>query len=189
MEKIYSYEFSITDLKRMKNDISKISKILSDEDFKEYIGKRLEEALKFIQRYSLTTVHTDEDAEMSTYMNSNHLKIEGDTILIYNDATIDVSSKNMQETTKARYPAQLSLAKIVEYGIGYTGGMTEPQNEVEDWEYDVQGHGVKGWYYRDDNGNIHWTNGFAGRMIFYQLKLFVQTHIENWIMDYINEKL
>lgn len=189
MEKIYSYELSVKDLKKMKQDIAKITSVISSKEFLDYLGQRIKEALLFIQKSSLTTVKTKEDIEMSNYMNSNHLEIEGDTILIYNDAVIDIASKNMKETTKARYPAQLSLAKIVEYGIGYMGATTEPQQEVEDWEYDVQGHGVGGWFYRDDGGTIHWTNGFQGRMIFYQLKLFVKSHIAVWCDEYIKEKL
>ncbi len=189
MTKTYSYDLSISDLTKLQKDLDKIPKILESQEFKQYLGERLEEALKFIQRTSLTTVNTDEDVEMSTYMNSNHLEIENDTVYIYNDATIDISSKNMSETTKARYPAQLSLAKIVEYGIGYTGGAFTPQDEVEDWQYDVNGHGVKGWYYKGNDGEIHWTNGFAGRMIFYKLKEFVKAYIEKWIIDYMNEKI
>lgn len=189
MTKTYSYELSINDLTRFQDDLGKVIKVVESQEFKQYLGEKLQEALKFIQRTSLTTINTDDDVEMSTYMNSNHLEIEGDTVYIYNDAMIDVATKNMRETTKQRYPAQLSLAKIVEYGIGYTGGAFTPQDDVEDWEYDVNGHGVKGWYYRDDSGNLHWTNGFAGRLIFSKLKLFVEAYIENWIIDYMNEKL
>jgi len=189
MEKTYSYELSINDLTKLQKDLDKIPKLLQSQDFKKYIGERLQESLKFIQKTSLTTINTDEDVEMSNYMNSNHLEIQDDVIYIYNDAMIDISTKNMKETTKAKYPAQLSLAKIVEYGIGYTGGAFTPQEDVEDWEYDVNGHGVQGWYYRDESGNLHWTNGFAGRLIFSKLKKFVEAYIGNWITDYLNEKL
>lgn len=189
MTKTYSYELSVFDLQRLQKDLKKVQDIIQSDEFKKYLGEKLEEALKFIQKTSLSTINSDEDIEMSTYMNSNHLEIEGDTIYIYNDAKIDITSKNMRETTKARYPAQLSLAKIVEYGIGYTGGAFTPQEDVEDWAYDVQGHGAKGWYYKDDSGVIHWTNGFAGRLIFAKLKEFVKAYIEKWIIDYMNEKL
>ena len=94
----------------------------------------------------------------------------------------------MKETTKANYPAQLSLAKIVEYGIGYTGMRTD-QTEVEDWEYDVNNHGYRGWYYEDSNGQIHWTNGFEGRLIFLNLKKAILNNIEKWINEYIEMKL
>lgn len=190
MNKIYEFELSVKGLSELQKLVKNISDIISSDRFKEYISKRLEESLIFIQKASLTTINTDEDLELSNYMNSNHLKIEGDTIYIYNDAVIDLSNKNMSETTKERYPAQLSLAKIVEYGIGYTGGaFTEHQEEVEDWEYDVNNHGYKGWYYRDNGGTLHWTNGFAGRMIFFKLKEYIKVNINKWIIDYINKEL
>lgn len=190
MTKTYSYELSKKDLTKLQNDLNRIPKILSSTEFKEYLGDKLKEALRFIQRNLLTTVNNDLAEQLSNYMNSNHLEIEGDTIYIYNDAVINISKKNMKPTTKINYPAQLSLAKIVEYGIGYTGlKNTKHQEEVEDWTYDMNNHGYKGWYYTDVDGSRHWTNGYEGRMIFYHLKEFVKLNAEKWIIDYMNKEL
>ena len=190
MNKIYNFELSKKDINRLQKFYESIPKLLESEKFKEYIAEKAEEGLKFIQKTSLTTINSDEDIDLSNYMNSNHTKIEGDTIYLYNDAVIDIDSKNMSQTTKDRYPAQLSLAKIVEYGIGYTGAnFTDATGEVEDWEYDKNHHGYKGWYYKDENDVIHWTNGFAGRMIFFKLKEYVKVNIEKWIIDYLNKEL
>ena len=92
----------------------------------------------------------------------------------------------MSEETKANYPGMtLSLAKLVEYGMGYTGLTSTPnQEEVEDWEYDVNNHGYTGWYYYDNDGERYWTNGFAGRMVFYQLKQHTEQKIFDWIAEY-----
>jgi hypothetical protein len=95
----------------------------------------------------------------------------------------------MEETTKAKYPAQLSLAKIIEYGIGKVGKSTPHQEEVEDWTYDMNNHDEKGWYFVDNDGTLHFTKGYQGRMIFYHLKEFVKAYIEQWIIDYMNEKI
>ena len=111
-------------------------------------------------------------------LNDNNLKIEDDTIILYNNSKIDISSKNMKETTKANYPAQLSLAKIVEYGIGYTGDLKTDKTEVEDWEYDV-----------DDSGQTVWTNGFEGRLIYYKLQNNIKQNIGKWIKEYVELKL
>lgn len=189
MEKIYEYELSEDDLTKLGLQFDKIIKLLEGDDFKKFLGDKLKEGLKFIQRTSLTTVNNDIAEEMSKYMNSNHLEIENDYIYIYNDAEIDISKKYMKPTTKKNYPAKLSLAKIVEYGIGYTGGMSTLESEVEDWEYDVNSHGYKGWYYIDESGAVHWTNGYQGRFIFYKLKQFVEAYIQNWINEYLDNNL
>lgn len=190
MDKVYEFELTTQGIRKFRYKLLQIEREIGSEDFRQYLGKRMEEALRFIQRELLTTIDTDLKEELSNYMNSNHLEIEGDIIYIYNDAVIDISSKNMKETTKANYPAQLSLAKIVEYGIGYTGAVTTPyQNQMEDWDYDVNNHGYKGWYYINDDGEKVWTNGYQGRLIFFHLKEFVQKSIGTWITEYIEEKL
>ena len=190
MNKTYEYELSVYDFEKFQKNIEGIIRIVSSQKFKEYLGERLNEALRFIQRELLTTVNTELQEEMSNYMNSNHLEIEGDTIYIYNDAQIDIASKNMKETTKANYPSQLSLAKIVEYGIGYTGSINTPTAQKdEDWQYDVNNHGYSGWYYINDNGDAVWTNGYAGRLIFYHLKEFVEKSISTWISDYLKKEI
>lgn len=191
MNKTYEIDiFSKDDIKKFRYKLLKLEKKLGSDDFKQYLGKKMEEALRFIQRELLTTIDDDIKEEMSNYMNSNHLKIEGDTIFIYNDATINIHTKYMKPTTKMNYPAQLSLAKIVEYGIGYTGGLTTPhQEEVEDWAYDVNNHGFSGWYYMDYDGTYHWTNGYQGRLIFFHLKEFVEKSVGTWIEDYIEKNI
>lgn len=191
MNKIYNFELSKKDINRLQKFYDSIPKILESRDFKEYIAEKAEEGLKFIQKTSLTSLEGEDDIINSNYLNSNHVEIEGDTIYLYNDAVIDIASKNMSEKNKTNYPAQLSLAKIVEYGIGYTGlHFTEHQEELTpDWQYDMNNHDYTGWYYKDSSGLKHWTNGFAGRMIFFKLKEYVKVNIEKWIIDYLNKEL
>lgn len=190
MTKIYSYELSISDLTRLQKDMNKIIELLEDNAFKEFLAKKMEEGLQFIQNNSFP-IESEQGMDFSVYMTSNHVEIGDDYIYIYNDATIDVASLTtfFDETSKMNYPAKLSLAKIVEYGIGYTGASFTPQDEVEDWTYDVKGHGYKGWYYKGPDGKPRWTNGFVGRLVFYKLSLFVKAYISNWINEYLNEKL
>ena len=183
MNKIYEYDLTEHDLNDFQKKLEKIEYLLLSEDYTKYLGRKMKEALKKIQKQRLKTINTKEDIDESNYMSSNHLEIEDGTIYIYNDAIIDISSKNMNETTKANYPAKLSLAKIVEYGIGYTGEIYSQGNE--DWVYDVNQHGNKGWYYKDKNGEIRWTNGYAGRYIFLALKEYVYEHISEWTDSYV----
>ena len=184
MIKTYTYTLSTKSLQKMSKDISNIYEIINPKLLK-YIERKCNEELQIICQQNLHSLENDE--ESSTYMGGMHSEIKDDVIYVYNNSVIDVSSKNVTDETKRRYPNGLSLAKVVEYGIGYTGSFTNV--ETDDWEYDVNGHGEKGWYYQDDDGNYHWTNGFEGRLIFLKLKLKVQQNIKDWIYEYVKNEL
>ncbi len=188
MEKIYKFDLTPKGLRDAQKLLEKIETLWLSDKFQRHLGNILRKELIKIQKHKLSTINSNEDIKTSTYMKSNHLEIKDGYIYLYNDATIDISNKNMLETTKSRYPAQLSLAKIVEYGIGYTGSIYANE-EVEDWQFDVNNHGYKGWYYKDDNGEIHWTNGFAGRYIFLELKKYLEENIQKIIIDFLEEWL
>ena len=186
MNKEYTYTLSVKSLEKMRKDISDIYKIISSPELLKFIEKKCNEELLIICQQNLHSLEGQE--ESSTYMSGMHSEIKDGVIHIYNNSVIDVSSKNVSEITKQNYPNGLSLAKVIEFGIGYTGSFTENVNAT-DWEYDVNNHGEKGWYYQDRDGNFHWTNGFEGRLIFLKLKKKIQRDIKKWIYEYIGKEL
>ena len=68
MNKIYEYELSVYDFEQFHKHIEGIIRIVSSQKFKEYLGERLNEALRFIQRELLTTVNTELQEEMSNFV-------------------------------------------------------------------------------------------------------------------------
>lgn len=186
--KTYNLDFSVNGISKSIEMLDMLKEIINDPYFLNYIGDKCKEALNTISINNLSSVETDFEEESSLYLSSNKLEINNDIIYLYNDSKVDISSKNMSETTKENYPAQLSLSKIVEFGIGYTGSIYA-DNEVDNWQYDVNNHGFKGWYYKDNNGNIFWTNGFEGKYIFLKLKYFIEKAIKIWIQDYFRDKI
>lgn len=189
MEKVYHYTLDKVGLKELEKDLTLLRRKITSKKFKQYIANKCMDELEKIQQVELSTIQSGiSTEEILLYMSSNHYEIDDDTntIIIYNDATIDVSDKIMSESTKANYPAlTLSLAKLIEFGMGYTGATFTPNiDQVEDWEYDVNQHGYRGWYYYDDSGERYWTNGIAGRMIFYKLIKRVEEKILDWISEY-----
>lgn len=191
--KTYNLDITLSKegISQWKSLNNRISYIFKSDAFYEYLGNKCKEALEMIQVAMLN--ESPEEMELSNYLHSNHLEYDKETrsIILYNDATIDVASLNtfFSETTKENYPAKLSLAKMVEYGTGYIGATTPNQEEVENWEYDVNGHGVRGWFYKGANGKAVWTSGYEGKMIFYKTKEYIQRHISEWIAKYLEMKL
>lgn len=62
---------------------------------------------------------------------------------------------------------------FVEYGTGIVGAGTHPY--AKGYQYDVNSHGDDGWYYKDDDGNYHWTKGMTAHRYMF-----------NALNDYLN---
>ena len=183
------YELSIVDLKRLKKDIIEIGDILKSKEFLEFIAQKCVTKIKEISSTKLSAGALDNN-DISSYMQSHKYTVRGQTITLYNDSQINVASKTwMSEETRANYDVELSLAKIIEFGIGYTGGLASYDYVDADWQYDVNEHGYKGWYYKDDAGNTVWTNGFVGKQIYAELMIYLDNHLNEWIEEYFNKKL
>lgn len=169
----------------------KAIRLLSSVGFKNYVKDKCLEAIKKIASEQLSTINTQEDIDNSLYMSSMEAHVENDYIIISNNSEIDISQKiangQLKATALESYPTALSLAKIVEYGIGYTGLTNTPQlgQDIGDWEYDVNSHGYKGWYYTNDSGQTFWTNGFEGRLVFLRLLHWVNDNIGYLVNDYL----
>lgn len=56
-------------------------------------------------------------------------------------------------------------AIYVEYGTGIIGKGTHPDSG--DYQYDANGHGADGWFFFDDEGVLHWTQGMEAHMFLY----------------------
>lgn len=65
-------------------------------------------------------------------------------------------------------------AVFVEYGTGIVG-KNSPHPGAKDWRYDINNHGVKGWWYFDDRLNkIRWTRGRAASAFVYKTMKFLE---------------
>ena len=57
-------------------------------------------------------------------------------------------------------------AALVEYGTGIIGKGTHP-DPASGYQYDVNNHGEEGWFFYDQEGNIHWTRGMVAHRFLY----------------------
>ena len=64
--------------------------------------------------------------------------------------------------------ADCPYAIYVEYGTGIIGESEPHPFAAEQWAYDVNQHGTKGWVYKSDkDGEFHWTMGYISRPFMY----------------------
>jgi len=185
--KTYNVSLSIEGIKEIEDIFDKAQKLISNDKFYKHIAENCKSLLEDICKRVMVTID-DTDLDASAYMSGNNLEIEGDTIYLFNNSRIDTSTKNMTPEKRKNYPLQLSLAKIVEYGIGIVGAQTAVDTP-EDWQYDVNDHGEEGWYYFDNAGNRWFTKGFEGRLIFLRLKYQIEDNIKDWIIKYMKDNI
>lgn len=169
---------------------TKIMKMFLSQEFTKYLGKRMSDAVMGIAIEETETIdeNTVNSSEISDYLKGFDIDIVGNEIYLYNSATIDVSTKNISEAKRGNYPLKLSLAKLIEYGFGYVGfAATQPL--PSNWEYDINAHGNRGWYYIDQNGLYHWTNGLEGRLIFRKLSWWLANNFSDIMFRYLKNNL
>lgn len=66
------------------------------------------------------------------------------------------------------------VALFVEFGTGIVG--SNNPHPVDPWQYDVNGHGEKGWRYQDDSGTWRITSGMKSRPYFNDLIEWIQSY-------------
>lgn len=183
---MYTVNLSKNGIKRLQKYLEELKKSFSNQDFLEYLQDKSFQVLTQITNQNL---NSDELGEyVHTYRNSHQKAIEGDTIYLWNETMVDLDSLNLSEKTKQNYSKGLSLAKIVEYGTGVLGSRSEASQYADNWEYDVNGHGDKGWFYQDMSGKLHFTRGIEGRLIFYKTKQEIEKNFGKWVTEYIKGK-
>lgn len=100
------------------------------------------------------------------------------------NSTGDLMSSIKKEVTKefARVYTDNPHAAFAEYGIGVIGAENpHPEASVQGWQYDVNKHGRKGWYYNKgtrENPDIYWTAGYAGVQYMYKTYIDIQPELE-----------
>lgn len=72
-------------------------------------------------------------------------------------------------------------ACYVEYGTGVVG-QSNPHPEPRGWEYDIHGHGTKGWvYFSERDNDFHWTTGVPSRPFMYNtMRHLERLAVEKW---------
>lgn len=80
-------------------------------------------------------------------------------------------------------------AIYVEYGTGIVGEHFPHKQPKIDWTYDVNGHDIKGWYYKDDNGIWHRTYGQKSRPFIYDTWIWARSQFTTIIDGQVRQAI
>lgn len=182
---MYEINLSTQGLEKLKESIKNIEAKLQDEKFINFIAKK---SFQLLQEITTQNLNLDELGLYEHSYRTNHqIKIQSNEIDLWNDTMVNLDNLNLSEETKANYSNGLSLAKIVEYGTGIVGARSKASTIAENWEYDVNNHGEQGWFYQDNGGQLHFTSGIEGRLIFYKTKEEIEKQLPIWVNEYVKD--
>lgn len=179
------YKIKITGTKELNQKLKKLSDSFGSKEMMTYFGDKCERILYKTTHDNLTTV---EDLEVSEYARNHQKQVTNNKVILSNNTMADLSGLNPE--TLANYPNGFSIAKAVEYGTGVVGASSEASGIASSygWEYDVNKHGEQGWFYKK-NGNLYWSKGFEGRLIYYKTAKEIKENVGKWVHDYIESKM
>lgn len=187
---IKKYEIDIFDekqLENLENVFGNIKQALESEEFMNFLALKCMEELKLIIDTNLGNEEYTTD-----YRESNKYEVSKDQIRIFNDSMVDLSE--LSDETATYYSEGLSLAKIIEFGTGVPGTDSDDYEWKTEANTRVKANGQpvtdynKGWWYIR-NGQLHFTRGQQGHFIYQKLMTSVQDKIQEWFIEYLQDKL
>lgn len=183
--KQYTVNLSNKGIQEAINKLQSLKTMFNSIEFMQYLGNKCKQTLDEVTSKNMSG---DESNMVKDYVDGHQLLVNVKEIILYNNTT-DNNLDGMSENTKANYPNGFSIAKAVEYGVGIVGASSAGAKEAKDWQYDLNNHNTKGWFYKTSNGLYAWSMGYEGRLIYLKTKLEIEQHIPQWIEDYINNNL
>lgn len=151
------------------------------KEFKEFFGNKCIEVLKELSESLLSDISYSDVAteEIEKYKNAHQVEIGDDYVLLFNETMADLS--HLSPLTSAHYPNGLSIAKLIEYGMGIKG------TTQDDWQTQMNPNRdyTKAWAYRRPaGGTLYWSNGMEGKFIYQKLIEVVKEKMHEWVNEY-----
>ena len=160
--------------------IKRLSQMKIDKAFQKFIQDKVMQALNKVMEERLTNDTTNNEY-IEEYKLRNKIREEDDGFVLYNDFTIPAILATKSNAIRD-YSAGFSIALAFEYGVGIVG----QENPVEGaWEYNVNNY-EKGWYYKDMNSEVIFTQGYKGMQIYRYTRIEVENNLPKWVKEYFN---
>lgn len=149
----------------------------------------IEEAIEKVEKYANKIKSLDEDI-VKTVVASGTDEAKNMAIAweaydsgeLYNGIIGEVDGK------KGKIWSTAPHSMYVELGTGITGDRNpHPEKVAVGWVYDVNKHGDKGWFYRGDDGKLHWTKGMPARPFMYDTAQILKQALPYLAKDLLKE--
>jgi hypothetical protein len=171
------------DVNTLFKDLDKLQTLFETTEFRKFIGDKCIETLRDISNEELSGINENDVAysELIKYKMSHQYEVGDDYVLVFNDAMADLS--HLSPDTLANYPDGLSIALLIEYGMGLPG----TSDDEDDWQTKVNPNRdyTKQWSYIRNSALYH-SSGMEGKMIFDKLEKEVDKNIGDWIDEYMS---
>lgn len=193
-DKIYKVELTVGNLEKLINRYKDISRALSSNEFKQFLLEKCKKTRDEIMlEKDITSIEQTNQGQAEVYASGNKEEIIGNTISLYNDSVIDITNSNTffdEEYRDTHYSSELSLAELVEYGVGLVGANSS-LGTGDEWEYmqNKARNYNKGWRYKGNMGYPEHTMGTEGKYIYYNLANAIEKNIDNWVEEFLDNKL
>ena len=177
----------ISNLKDFSKYLDKVIIALQSQDFFDYLAKK---SRQVVDEVSMENLNSDEEEQYSHIYRTNHeVKVDLEKIVIFNETIIPQSQIN--PSIAENYPNGFDLAKAVEYGTGIVGSQSNASELATErgWAYMVntERNYNQPWFYMDENGELRWTKGMAGKLIYYKSKQKIEEKLKDWINEYLEQ--
>ena len=130
--------------KNLEKDLEELAKTFTKKEFRKFVGDKCIEELRNISNEELAGIDENDISfsELIKYKMLHQMEVGEDYVLLFNDTMADLS--HLSSETASKYPDGLSMAKLVEYGMGING---LPQ---DDWQTQMNPNRdySKKWAYR-----------------------------------------
>jgi len=197
-DKVYKVDLDEDNLRKLIDRYQKIGNALNGIEFKHFILEKCKKAREEIMlERDISNIEENRDSvnqeKVDAYTSGNKEEISGNTITLYNDSVIDIPNTDTffnEVYRDTHYPAELSLAELVEYGVGLVGADSS-LNTGDEWEYTANSSRdySLGWKYKSDNELPAYTKGSEGKYIYYYLARAIEDNINNWVEEYLDMKI
>lgn len=195
---------SVQNLDKLEQQIKRVDKLLELQKDQSLLCEKLAtqmlKILNQVAKQRINLIPTSNDDLKGSYLNNNKYRIEGNTIILYNDlCVVSPASKISDEYT-------FCVALAFEYGTGVIG---KENPKIGAWSYDVNsgrnrafinGEQLDGWWLPKEkaggvkilaeskNGNAVVVQGYEGMEIYRFAREEIVKQLPKIINDLLNEK-
>ena len=172
-------------------ELETLKEVFKTKSFRIYIADKCIELVREIcNENTYWQEHSVWTNKLQEYKNGHKVDIGNDYVLIFNDTNYSQDELWwLSPKTRDNYIDGLSVAYLIEYGMGING------SEAEDWQvnmpsaYKRQSGDTWVGYNPDNYPEATFYHSQEGKFIYLKLQMGVEERFEDWVNEYIGKVL